>query len=113
MPRYLISFNEGAMTFPAEDLPAVGEAAHAVLREAKAAGAWVFGGGLFDAADASVVHTDGSVTDGPTPVVKDFLGGFAIVDVATREEALAWAAKLAVACRCDQEVRELMDDPEA
>ena len=33
------------------------------------------------------------------------------VDVATREEALLWAAKTAKACRCAQEVRELMPDP--
>ncbi len=35
-----------------------------------------------------------------------------VVDVPSREVALAWAAKLAVACRCAQEVRELMPDPE-
>lgn len=35
MTRYLISFDDGAMTFPEEDLPAVAKAAHAVLEEAK------------------------------------------------------------------------------
>ncbi|MFB6393857.1 hypothetical protein [Polymorphospora lycopeni] len=39
-------------------------------------------------------------------------GRFVIVDVTSREEALAWAAKFAVACRCAQEVRALMPDPE-
>jgi hypothetical protein len=39
------------------------------------------------------------------------LGGFAVVDVASREEVLEWAAKIAVACRCAQEVRELLPDP--
>ncbi|MCW3820280.1 hypothetical protein ONA91_38210 [Micromonospora sp. DR5-3] len=29
----------------------------------------------------------------------------------SREEALEWAAKFAVACRCAQEVREIMFDP--
>lgn len=38
-------------------------------------------------------------------------GGFAVVDVPCREEALKWAAKIAVACRCAQEVRELLPDP--
>jgi hypothetical protein len=38
--------------------------------------------------------------------------GFAVVDVPTREEALVWAAKIAVGCRCAQEVRKLMPDPE-
>jgi putative transposase len=36
---------------------------------------------------------------------------FAVVDVPSREEALKWAAKIAVACRCAQEVRELLPDP--
>ena len=56
--------------------------------------------------------TDGTVTDGPYPETKAVIGGFAIIDVASREEALEWAAKFAVACRCAQEVRELLPDPE-
>lgn len=110
MTRYLISFDDGAMTFPEEDLPAVGEAAHAVVYEAKHAGVWIFGGGLLSQR-ASIVATDGTVTAGPYPETKAVIGGFSIVDVPSREEALAWAAKIAVACRCAQEVREIMPDP--
>ena len=47
------------------------------------------------------------------PGCKDFLGGFSIVDVRTRADAHAWAAKIAVACRCSQDVREIPDDPDA
>lgn len=112
MPEYLISFNEGAMDhIPAEDMPDVGKASHEVVQEAVNAGVWVYGGGL-ERQRASVVSTDGVVTDGPYPETKEVVGGFAVVDVATREEALAWAAKIAAACRCAQEVRELMPDPE-
>ncbi len=110
MTRYLISFDDGAMTFPGEELPDVGEAAHAVVAEAQDAGVWVFGGGL-ESQQASVVATDGTVTDGPYPETKEVLGGLVVVDVPSREEALEWAAKFAVACRCAQEVRELMYDP--
>jgi hypothetical protein len=110
MTRYLISFDDGWMDFPEEDLPEVGRAAHAVVEAAKAASAWVFGGGL-ESQRASVVATDGTITDGPYPETKAVLGGFAIVDVPTREEALHWAARFADACRCAQEVREIMDDP--
>ena len=60
---------------------------------------------------ASIVATDGTVTDGPYPETKEVIGGFSIVDVPSREEALEWAARIAVACRCAQEVRELMADP--
>jgi hypothetical protein len=104
MTRYLISFDDGAMTFPDEDLPAVAEAAHAVAQEAMDAGVWVFGGGLKGQEEVSVVATDGKVTDGPES--KAYIGGFSVVDVPSREEALEWAAKIAVACRCAQEVRE-------
>ena len=110
MTRYLISFDDGAMTFPEEDLPAVGEAAHAVVAEAQNAGVWVFGGGL-ESQQASIVATDGVITDGPFPETKEVIGGFSIVDVSSREEALEWAAKIAVACRCAQEVREILPDP--
>lgn len=112
MTYYLISFNDGAMTFPEEDLPAVGEAAHAVIREAKAAGAFVFAGGFQSPDKYKVVDTDGTVTDGPFPEGKEYLGGVLVVDVPSHEEALRWAAKTAAACRCAQEVRAFMYDPE-
>jgi hypothetical protein len=110
MTRYLISFDDGAMTFPAADLPDVAAAAHKVVEEAKNAGVWVFGGGVVGQS-ASVVATDGTVTDGPYPETKAVIGGFSIVDVPSRAAALEWAARIAVACRCAQEVRELMPDP--
>ena len=112
MARYLISFDDGTMVFPEEDLPEVAEAAHQVVREAKAAGVWVFGGGL-RSQRADVVGTDGAVTDGPFPETKAVIGGFSIIDVPSREEALAWAGKIAAACRCAQEVREIGYDPES
>ena len=111
MTRYLISFDEGTMILPEEDLPAVAEAAHAVVQEAMDAGVWVFGGGLSPPGELSVVATDGTVTDGPYADSKAYVGGFSIVDVPSREDALEWAAKIAVACRCAQDVREFMPDP--
>jgi hypothetical protein len=110
MARYLISFDNGWMTFPEEELPDVAEAALAVVHEAQEAGVWVFGAGL-ESQRASVVATDGMVSDGPYPETKEVIGGFSIVDVPSREEALEWAAKIAAACRCAQEVRELLPDP--
>ena len=112
MARFLISFDDGSMEhIPEADWQEVGDAAHAVMREAKEAGAWVFGGGLLSDVEITVVATDGAVTTGTKPAT--FIGGMAIVDAPTRDAALGWAAKFAVACRCAQEVREFMDDPEA
>ena len=51
-------------------------------------------------------------SDLPYPETKEVIGGFVVVDVASREEALVWAAKFADACRCAQEVREILPDPE-
>ena len=109
MPRYLISFDAHAMDhIPDDDMPAVAKASHKVVEEALNAGVWVFGGGL-ENQKASIVATDGTVTDGPNP---DFISGITIVDVPSREEALKWAAKVAAACRCTQEVRAIGFDPE-
>jgi hypothetical protein len=110
MARYLISFDDGWMTFPREELPDVAKAALEVVHEAQDAGVWVYGAGL-ERQRASIVATNGLVTDGPFPETKEVIGGFAIVDVPSREEALEWAAKIAVACRCAQEVRVILPDP--
>ncbi len=111
MTQYLISFDDGWMNIPEEELPDVSKAAMAVVQEATDAGVWVFSGGL-ESQRASVVATDGTVTDGPYPETKEVIGGFAVVDVPSRDEALKWAAKVAVACRCAQEVREFLPVPE-
>src|SRR5215472_4466595 len=109
MTRYLISFDPLAMDhIPDEDGPAVAKAAHAVVQEALNAGVYLFAGGLANQR-ASVVATDGTVIDGPYP---EAIGGVTLVEVPSREEALEWAAKIAVACRCAQEVREFGSDPE-
>ena len=113
MPRYLISFDDGSMDHIADaDLPEVGEAAHAVVRQAKAAGVWIFGGGV-PRQQAIIVATDGTTRAGPAPEIKAVVGGFCIVEVPSLEHALAWATRFAKACRCAQEVREIMYDPES
>ena len=111
MRRYLISFDDGAMDHvTAADLPEVSRASHAVVQEAEDAGVWVFGGGP-ERQQATVVGTDRQLTDGPAPETWAVIGGFAIVEVPSQAEALAWAARIARGCRCTQEVREIMDDP--
>jgi hypothetical protein len=109
MTQYLISFGAHAMDhIPDGDMPAVAGAARAVVQEVINAGVYVSAGGLGNQ-PASIVATDGAVTDGPCP---DAISGFTLVEVPSREEALRWAAKIAVACRCAQEVREIGADPE-
>ena len=113
MARYLISFDDGSMDhIPETDLPAVSEAAHAVVREAKAAGVWIFGGGV-RRQQATIVAADGAISLGPATGMKAVVGGFSILDVPTLNEALTWAARIAESCRCAQKVREIMFDPES
>jgi hypothetical protein len=112
MARYLISFDDGAMDhIPEEEGPAVADAAHAVIRDAQDAGVWVFAGGVYphDEVAVRVVAPDGTVTDGTGS--KAYIAGVTIIDVPSLEEALEWAAKIAAACRCAQEVREFAPDP--
>ena len=111
MTKYLISFPSSAMVFPPEDLQAVSDAAHAVVDEAMAAGVWVFGGGIDESVPPVMVDGDGTVTEGTYPETKELEGGYAVLEVPSREAALEWAAKIAVACRCAQEVRAFQYDP--
>ena len=70
MPRFLISFDDGSMDhIPDRDWPAVGEAAHAVVRDAKAAGVWIFGAGI-QRQRSTIVATDGTIASGPVAETK-------------------------------------------
>ena len=113
MTKYLISFPATAMKVPAEELAAVGEAAREVIREAKAAGVYVFGGGINADVAPLMVAADGTVTSGTYPQTKEFDGGFCVLQLPSREAAIVWATKIAKACRCSQELREFGDDPES
>ena len=111
MTKYLISFPSSAMVFPPEELQAVSDASHAVVQEAKDAGVWVFGGGIDESVPPVMVAGDGTVTEGTYPQTRQIEGGYAVLEVPTREAALEWAARIAVACRCAQEVRAFGYDP--
>ncbi len=113
MTKYLISFPGPAMEVAPEDFAAVGDAAHAVIRDAKAAGVYVFGGGIDEAVAPLMVASDGTVTKETYPQTREFNGGFCVLKVPTREEAVAWAAKIAAACQCAQELRQFGYDPES
>jgi len=110
MTRYMISFDDGTMIIPDDEWGIVGDAAHAVVRDAQAAGVWVTGGG-FQAQQSTVLAVDGTLSLGAFPETKAVLGGFVVLELPSREDAHDWAARFAAACRCPQEVRVLMDDP--
>jgi hypothetical protein len=111
--KYLISFPASAMNFAEEDLAAVGEAARVVIRAAKEAGVYVFGGGINTAVAPQLVAADGTVTNETYQQTKEFDGGFCVLELPSREDAVRWAARIAAACRCSQELREFGYDPES
>lgn len=110
MTKYLISFPSEAMTVPADELAAVGDAARAVIEEAKAAGVYVFAGGIHEGVDPVLVDADGGVSPDIYPGSR-LKGGSTVLELPTREAAIEWARRIAVACRCSQELREFMCDP--
>ena len=111
MTKYLISFPSSAMVVPEEAFQAVSDAARAVIVEAQAAGVYVFGGGINESVGPVKVSADGAVVDGTYPETRRIEGGYTILELPTRQAAVEWAAKIAAACRCDQELREFMFDP--
>jgi hypothetical protein len=111
MATYLISFPSAAMVVPDGELEAVGRDAHAVIEEAKAAGVWVFAGGIDEDVPPVLVSADGSVAEGGYPWAPPLDGGFTVLELPSRKEAIAWAARIAKACRCAQELRVFGFDP--
>ncbi|HEV7949715.1 MAG TPA: transcription initiation protein [Glaciihabitans sp.] len=110
MTKYLISFPSEAMVIGDAELPTVTADSHAVIEEAKAAGVYVFGGGINEQVAPVLVAANGSVSPELYPGSK-LTGGFAVLELPSRDSALAWAAKIAAACRCSQELREFGYDP--
>lgn len=113
MAKYLISFPSAALVVPSDELAAVGRDARTVIDEAKAAGVYVFAGGIDEGVPPALVSADGAVTDGGYAWAPPLDGGFTVLELPSREEAIAWAARIARACRCDQELRVFMFDPQS
>jgi hypothetical protein len=113
MAKYLISFPSAAMVVPESELAAVGRDAHAVIDEAKAAGVYVFAGGIDEAVPPVLVSADGAVAEGGYPWAPPLNGGFTVLELPSREKAVVWAARLAKACRCNQELRVFGFDPQS
>jgi hypothetical protein len=110
MAQYLIYFNQQWVGDHTEEwFRGRGPLARAVVDEIKAAGSYVFAGGLDEDVDTafSADATSGElvITDGPFLETQQWLGGLTVVDVADDEAARMWAGKIAEACGWPQEVR--------
>src|SRR5690349_16631330 len=111
MAEYLIYFNQQWVGDHSADwFRSRGPLAAAVVDEIKAAGAYVFAGGL-EEDDVPIFHADATsgtlmITDGPYVETKEHLGGFTLIEVPDDETAKMWAGKIAEACGWPQEVRK-------
>ena len=81
MAKYLISFPSAAMVVPDGEWGAVGRDAHAVIDEAKAAGVYVFGGGIDEDVPPILVSADGAVAMGGYPWAPTLDGGFTVLEL--------------------------------
>jgi hypothetical protein len=116
MKQYLLSIYQPDGDPPApEVLERIAADVQAVREEMRAAGAWVFAGGLHAASTATVLNPrseDMPMIDGPYTEGKEHVGGLVIVKAESLDEALAWGRKVARATTLPVEVRPFHDEVE-
>jgi hypothetical protein len=117
MTQYLMSVHlvDGAPDWPEEEQQRAYKAVDEFNSELKAAGAWVFAGGLHPPSTATVVRSAGGkviTTDGPFAETREQLGGFWVINAPDLDAALDWAAKGSQACGGPVEVRPFQEEPE-
>jgi hypothetical protein len=116
MTQYLLSiFQPEGDPPPADELAVIDRDLGLLREELRAAGAWVFAGGLQEPGTARVIHPRGKkmpLTDGPYVEAKEHIGGVTVIEAADDDEALEWARKLARATTLPIEVRPFRGNPE-
>ena len=109
MKPYLLSiYQPDGPTPPPDVLQKVMRDVNAFIEETKAAGVWVFNGGLCPPGSATVLRLKGAdvlMTDGPFAEGKEHVGGFVIVKAQDLDGALEWGRKLARIITLPIEVR--------
>jgi hypothetical protein len=116
MKQYLLSvITPDTTPPPPEVLGPIMQNVEAFNSEVKAAGAWVFSGGLNHPTTATIVRLrDGEVltTDGPFAEGKEYIGGFSIIKAPDLDAALEWGRKLTQATTLPIEVRPFVTESE-
>jgi hypothetical protein len=118
MKQYMLSVYHpeiGSDTPPPENIEEIMRDVEAVNQELRAAGAWVFAGGLHPSSTATVVRLDGGEvlsTDGPFVEGKEHIGGLWVIKAPDLDAALEWGRKATRACRVPIEVRPFQEEAE-
>ena len=114
MKQYLLTvYQPDGPPPPAEELEGIFRDLDALNQEMRAAGAWVFAGGLHPPSTATVIRVSGGetlVTDGPFAEGKEHVGGFTIVKAPDLDAALEWGRRLAQVTTLPIEVRPFQDE---
>jgi hypothetical protein len=114
MKQYLLSVYQPDGPTPApEVLATITRDLDQLNADMKAAGAWVFTGGLHSPGSATVLRPDGGevlVTDGPFTEGKEHLGGLTVIAAPDLDAALEWGRRLAAATTLPIEVRPFRDE---
>ena len=114
MKQYLLSiYQPDGDPPPPEELAKIAADVEDVREQMRAAGAWVFSGGLHEASTATVLNARSDsmpMTDGPYVEGKEHVGGLVIIKAENLDEALAWGRKVAEATTLPIEVRPFQDD---
>jgi len=113
MSRYLLSiYQPDGASPPPEVMEQVGAELHRLNEDLKAAGSWVFTGGLHAPGTATVVRASGMTTDGPYLEGKEHVGGFWVIGASDLDAALDWGRRAAAATTLPIEVRPFQDVPD-
>jgi hypothetical protein len=116
MKQYLLGmYQPQGQIPPPEFLAKVMRDLDTINEEIKAAGAWVFTGGLHPPETATVLRlADGELltTDGPFVEGKEYLGGFWIIEAADLDSALGYGRKITGVTGLPIEVRPFRDRSE-
>ncbi|WUJ74184.1 YciI family protein [Kribbella soli] len=85
------------------------------IEELMKAGVFIAAEGLDDAAESVVIDFSGEapvVTDGPYGETKELFGGYFMLDVASKQEAVEWAKRLPSVAGSKIEVRRVAGEDE-
>jgi hypothetical protein len=112
MPQYLLSIYQPDVGMPdAQTMAGIAADLHQLNEELHETGSWVFTGGLHDTSSATVVRSDGMITDGPYLEGKEHIGGIYVITAPDLDAALSWGRKAAAATTLPIEVRPFRDAP--
>jgi hypothetical protein len=116
MTQYLLSvyMTEADETMSEDEIQRIYQAVDDFNDKVKAAGAWVFAGGLEPVESATTVDATKSepvISDGPFAESKEHLGGFWVIEAPDLDAALTWAKEGSAACAGKVEVRPFQPEP--